>query len=158
LNCFAGRHGPSTRAHGIGKGVGSNHPSGWMAGRDADGWHPAVHSRHTARAQSAIAIEAATVIRPLSIVAVLSTTHGTRLVQATIMSHTGTVPAGGTAAHHGHAARWEVGHAAVGSVRHAGKAEAAGSAVVALARSKWEVTIAIGIGPRGSNACGVKDI
>lgn len=159
LDGLTGRHGPTIRAHGVREWIGGDHASGGVTSRNTDsGWCAAPCARHAAgRTQPAVTIEAAAVIGARSVVAVLTATHGSRLVQATVVSHAVAVPAS-RSTHHGHATRGEVWHSAAGTIGHSSQAKAARCATVALARPKWEVAIAVGVRPGGSNARRVEDI
>jgi hypothetical protein len=160
LDSFTGRHGPTVRTHGVREWIGGDHASGGMTGRNTDsGWCAAPCARHAAgRTQSAVAVEAAAVIGTRSVVTILAASHGSRLVQATVVTHAVAVPSTSRSTHHRHTARGEMWHSAVGTIRHTSQAETTRGATVALASAKWEVTIAVGVGPGGSNARRVEDI
>lgn len=149
LDGFTGWHGSAVRAHRVRERIWRDHVGGGVAGWDY-GRATTVHAGHAAgRAQPAVAVESATVVGTGTVVTVLATAHNAGLVQTVaVMAHCIGVPA---STHHRHATCGEVGHAVVGHVRHAGKAEATRCTGLVVAR-KGEMTVAVGVGSRWGNA------
>jgi hypothetical protein len=149
LDGFAGWHGSAVRAYRVWEWIWRDHVGGGVAGWDY-GRTTRVHAGHAAgRAQSAVAVESATVVGTGTVVTVLATAHNAGLVQTVaVMAHCIAVP---TSTHHRHATCGEVGHAVVGHVRHAGEAEATRCTGLAVTR-KGEMTVAVGVGSRWGNA------